>query len=123
MNVDKRAEHTIKVWSTLMVGLVFSMLFTADKLGIWSLGLAALIVGAGITTTGFMWNWGDYARYSPDVEADAEKAKRTRLSSALRELSDSELSSLRQRLANGDIDDEKLARLLEESELEKVKRY
>jgi hypothetical protein len=125
MNFEKRAELTMKLWGTLMTGLVFCMIFTAEKLGIWSLGLAVLIVGAGITTTGFMWGWGDAAKFDTRSaqDMDLEKAKRSRLSLALRDLSDSELANLRQRLAKGDIDDMQLARLLEESELDKAKRY
>jgi hypothetical protein len=125
MNFDKRAEQTLKLWGTLMMGLVFSMLFTSEKLGVWSLGLAALIVVGGIATTGFMWNWGEHPKSDTNYmqEMDVEKAKRSRLSLALRDLSDSELANLRQRLAAGDIDEGQLARLLEESELDKAKRY
>jgi len=77
--------------------------------------------GGGITTTGFMWKWGEYN--DSDSTSELEKSKRNRLSMALRDLSDSELASLRQRLATGDIDQSQLERLLDdESELSKVKR-
>ncbi|NJR12509.1 hypothetical protein HC776_01065 [bacterium] len=122
MNFDKHAEHTLKLWGTLMAGLVFAMLFTSGTLGVWSLGLAVLIVGAGITTTGFMWQWGEVRDIT--VSSEGEAAKQSRLARALRDLSDDELASLRQRLARGDIDESQLARLLDEdSELDKAKRY
>jgi hypothetical protein len=121
MGFEKRAELTMKIWGVLMIGMIMSMLFTAEKLGIWSLGIPVLIVGAGITTTGFMWKWGEYTDTDPTIEL--EKSKRNRLSMALRDLSDKELASLRQRLATGDIDESQLERLLDdESELSKVKR-
>jgi hypothetical protein len=121
MGFEKRAELTMKIWGVLMIGMILSMLFTADRLGVWSLGIPVLIVGAGITTTGFMWKWGEYTDTDPTIEL--EKSKRNRLSMALRDLSDSELASLRQRLATGDIDESQLERLLDdESELSKVKR-
>ena len=122
MNFEKRAELTLKIWGVMIAGLVISMLFTVNTLGVWALGLALLIISAGIVTTGFMWNWGDAASHIDTVE-DAEKAKRNRLSSALRDLSDSELANLQRRLSQGDINDDQLARLLEEeSELGKLKR-
>jgi len=121
MGFEKRAELTLKIWTTLMVGMVLSMLFTAEKLGVWSLGIPVLLVAAGIMTTGFMWKWGEYSDVAPTL--DSEKAKRDRLSMALRDLSDSELASLRQRLAAGEIDQSQLERLLDDqSELSKVKR-
>jgi len=68
-----------------------------------------------------MWKWGEYN--DSDSTSELEKSKRNRLSMALRDLSDSELASLRQRLATGDIDQSQLERLLDdESELSKVKR-
>ena len=104
-----------------MIGLVLTMLFGARELGVFSLGIVVLFVGAGITTTGFMWKWGDYSDSDPMIEL--EKSKRNRLSMALRDLSDSELSSLRERLATGDIDQSQLERLMDnESELSKVKQ-
>jgi hypothetical protein len=121
MGFEKRAELTMKIWGVLMAGMVLSMLFTAEKLGVWSLGIPVMLVIAGIATTGFMWKWGEYSDAAPML--DAEKAKRDRLSLALRDLSDSELASLRQRLASGDIDQNQLERLLDDqSELSKVKR-
>lgn len=121
MGFEKRAELTLKIWTALMFGMIVTMLFTADKLGVWSLGIPVLLVGAGITTTGFMWKWGEYSEVDSSIEV--ERARRNRLSLALRELSDSELANLRQRLATGDIDEAQLERLLDdESELSKVKR-
>jgi hypothetical protein len=76
---------------------------------------------AGITTTGFIWN-GQPASDRSAQTADVEALKRNRLTLALRDLSDNELARLRQRLSDGDIDDELLARLLDESEASKVKR-
>jgi len=125
MNFEKRAELTLKMWALMMAALVLTMLFTAGNLGVfWSFGIAALIIGAGITTTGFMWNWGDTAKFdAANNSSEIEDAKRNRLALALRDLSDSELARLQQRLSEGDIDERQLARLLDEhSELEKVKR-
>lgn len=125
MNFQQRADLTFKIWFILIGGLVGSLIFTAERLGVWSLAIVFLIIGAGITTTGFLWKWGGYddrVREVRDESMDVEKAKRNRLALALRDLSDAELTRLRQRLSDGDIDDDHLAALLDESASDKAKR-
>jgi hypothetical protein len=76
---------------------------------------------AGIVMSGFIWNWGQLPDTASQDRA-SEDLKRNRLTQALRNLSDDELHRLRQRLASGDVDDDQLARLLDESEASKAKR-
>jgi uncharacterized membrane protein len=65
--------------------------------------------------------WGRVSNLSEQKDS-AEDLKRNRITMALRDLSDSELVRLRQRLASGDVDEEQLMRLMDESESSKAKR-
>jgi uncharacterized membrane protein len=77
---------------------------------------------AGVLVTGFMWVGSESGSRTSNRTGSREEDKRERLTHALRDLSDNELIRLRQRLASGDIDDDQLARLLDESEAAKAKR-
>jgi hypothetical protein len=121
MSVNGRAVLTVIMWGMFLGAMLLTSLGLAPFLGSNVLLVLCMFTLAGITTTGFIWNGqtGSTNEQVPDTEA----MKRNRLTLALRNLSDNELASLRQRLSNGDIDDEQLARLLDESEASKAKRY
>jgi len=113
-----RALFTLMIW-VLLIGAMISMsAILSGTLGYAIISIPIILTVAGITVSGFIWNWGQLPRESQDT---AESLKRNRLTMALRDLSDDELKGLRQRLSNGDVDDDQLARLLDESEASKAK--
>lgn len=121
MTANGRAVLTVIMWSMFLGVMLLTSLGLAPFLGQNVLLVLCIFAVAGITTTGFIWN--GQAGSTDAQTADSEAMKRNRLTLALRNLSDNELATLRQRLASGDIDDEQLARLLDESEASKAKRY
>ncbi len=106
MDTKTRLETTKFIWAVL--AFVLAVLFIGAGVGNGLeaghviIGVAALIAGA--ISTGVIWN--------PDhVEGEikgGEKAKRERIETVLRDLSNEELIALKNRLANGSIDDDLL---------------
>ena len=108
-------------WALLMAAIVtLARLFSPSFAQVMIVVLIFLTL-IGITLLGFTQNWGRVSN-TDSQETSSEARKRNRLTMALHDLSDSELIRLRQRLASGDIDDDQLARLLDESEASKAKR-
>lgn len=119
MTTNGRAVLTVVMWGMFLGAMLLTSLGLAPFLGSSVLFVLCMFTVAGITTTGFIWN----GQPGSTEVTDAEAIKRNRLTLALRDLSDNELASLRQRLSSGDIDDAQLARLLDESEASKAKRF
>jgi len=109
------------MWVLLIGAMIAMTAITIDTLQEAVIAIPVVLAVSGIAVTGFIWNPGHLPNESSH-DASSESFKRNRLTMALRDLSDSELASLRQRLASGDIDDDQLARLLDESEASKAKR-
>lgn len=119
LSASGRALFTMIMWIMLIVAMIPLTALTISTLEEAVIAIPAILSAAGVLVTGFIWHWGQL----PNEAASSESAKRSRLAMALRDLSDSELASLRQRLSSGDINDDQLARLLDESEASKAKRY
>lgn len=111
MDSHTRLQATKYIWITMGIAL-FSLFLSAGianglEAGHVILGIALCI--AAFLSTGTVWNWGDLPQESSSFNMDAqEKAKRERLDSVLRNLSNDDLIALKQRLSEGDIDDEML---------------
>ena len=118
---SSRLAATVVIWALLIAGMIVLSLLLAPFVGEAVMFILILLTGAGIVLSGFIWNWGQLPNESSHTDS-SESLKRSRLAMALRDLSDSELASLRHRLSSGDIDDDQLARLLDESEASKAKR-
>jgi hypothetical protein len=96
---------TIFIWLTTLGTFVATLAITIDELGAAIIPIVVFLFGAAIVTNGFIWQWGQQANNN-QVEAQAEKRKRERLDSVLRNMSDDELLGLKRRLAEGDFGDE-----------------
>ena len=103
-----KAAATVFIWITylVIVGMV-------ARLGLFGLGLAFIVSLPLIAITGMMWgafgNESDNQQKQQALsESEIEKRKRDRLDAVLRNLSDDDLVRLKERLADGTIDDEKL---------------
>ena len=119
LSASGRALFTFIMWALLIGAMIPLTAITISTLQEAVIAIPVVLAVSGIAVTGFIWQWGQM----PDTTShDTESLKRNRLTMALRDLSDDELKGLRQRLANGDIDDNQLARLLDESEASKAKR-
>jgi hypothetical protein len=94
-------------------GFVSGFIFIGDSLGEDIIGLAFIMLFAGVLVSGFIWNWGRtgdaQATEKQNDDTDyQQKRKNDRLGQALRDLSNEELVRLRQRLATGEIDERDL---------------
>jgi hypothetical protein len=108
-----KAAATTVVWTMLTGGFVTGFIFMGDALGEDIVGLAFIMLFAGVLVSGFIWNWGriDDTQATEKQKHDAasqEKRKNDRLGQALRDLSNDELMRLRERLATGEIDERDL---------------
>lgn len=106
---EERIKLTRFIWGMMIVGVVLGSMVLAPFLGDDILGMVFIMVAGAVFTTGLIWNWG---RLPMTAQEASEKQKRDRLDAVLRDLSDSQLQILRERLAAGDIDDEKLSYML-----------
>lgn len=122
LTASGRALFTFIMWVLLIGAMIPLTAITIDILQEAVIAIPVVLAVSGIAVTGFIYNWGQLPNESSH-DASSESFKRNRLTMALRDLSDSELASLRQRLASGDIDDDQLARLLDESDASKAKRH
>jgi hypothetical protein len=96
---------TVFIWLTTMGAFVATLAITIDTLGAAVIPIMVFLFGAAIMTNGFIWQWGQQSNNTA-VQEQAEKRKRERLDSVLRNMSDDELLSLKRRLAEGDFGDE-----------------
>lgn len=123
MNTLVRVGMTAFVWACvtaiMTMALVQSTLSSVDVEG-----LGFLLLVSTVITTGFFWNWGRLpAEARADHGIEAEKAKRDRLDSVLRELSDAQLRTLRDKLSTGELNEEHISYMLgEDGELISQKR-
>jgi hypothetical protein len=102
-----KAAATVFIWITylIIVGMV-------ARLGLFGLGLAFIVSLPLIAITGMMWgafgNESDKQQKQAISEAEIEKRKRDRIDAVLRNLSDADLERLKERLADGTVNDENL---------------
>jgi len=108
-------------WALLMAAMVLLADLLSPSFGQMMMVVLIFLTLIGIMLVGFTWNWGRVSN-TANQETSSESRKRNRLTMALHDLSDSELIRLRQRLSDGDIGDEQLIRLMDESEASKAKR-
>lgn len=110
MNTETRLETTKFIWGSI-TGIMFFLFLSAGlanglEAGHVILGVSVLIAGA--ISTGVIWTPSD-SNANDFTHSDVqEKAKRERLDSVLRDLSDDELIALKNRLSDGSVDDEVL---------------
>ncbi len=106
---DERIKLTRFIWTAIIVGIVIGSAVLVPFMEEEVLGLVFMMVTGGVLTTAFIWNWG---RLPVTAQEASEKAKRERLDAVLRDLSDTQLQRLRERLSAGDITDEQLGYML-----------
>jgi hypothetical protein len=121
-----KAIATIATCVMLIVSLAIVGVFMAPNMGEDSLGGVFMVMAAAIVINGFIWNWGSTGQRKLDKKEResaedelydiasnvGEKRKRDKLAVSLSHLSDNELVDLRQKLRNGDIDEQELAEIL-----------
>ena len=110
MDTKTRLETTKYIWALIAVILVALFISSGIGDGLETghviLGVVALIVGGA--STGFIWNPDHAAKDIISDSESGEKAKRERIEAVLRDLSNEELIALKNRLADGTIDDDLL---------------
>lgn len=99
---ELRASMMGAVW--IVSGIVLAALFiSAAAQGVLSLAhmiLTIIILGLAIGGTAFVWK-----AFDPNA-SQAEKAKRERIDTMLRDMSDDDLLELKKRLSDGDYSDD-----------------
>jgi hypothetical protein len=101
MSEENRGTLTIALWflSALALVALFISAAAQAELTPWHIVLAFTILALPIIGTPFIWR-------GKDSESEQEKAKRRRIENLLGDMSDEELSELKQRLSDGDLRDE-----------------
>ena len=115
-----RLVAAVMIWALLMAAMVLLAQLVSPELAQLTKVTFIVLAIIGIIVVGSRWNWG---RSSTVAAEDPLSGARNRLSRVLHDMSDSELIRLRQRLASGDLDDDLLANLIDESDVSKAKRY
>lgn len=105
MQDQSRIEVIAVIWGTMACALFGLFISAAATDGFTFLHFLAMVVllAVPLTATGAIWRWG--AGLTSAWVDYAEKAKRDRITQALRNLSTADLERLKERLANDDIDD------------------
>lgn len=107
-NVVVRVMATALIWITYLGGSVAAVIEMAG----WGVLLAIVLMIPAIVFTGLLWAWerisGVTQQRLQAVSEEGEKRKRDRIDNVLRDLSDKDLLRLRERLSDGDIDDDLL---------------
>jgi hypothetical protein len=108
-----KSVATIIIWLSYLVMIWAAM--TIGQLGAWAILLAFVLMLPLIPILGLMWSApfmvGSESSKSKQQQTtleEVEKRKRDRLDAVLRDLSDDDLQRLKQRLADGTIDESKL---------------
>lgn len=110
--IKERAATVRRIWGFLIFGMIALSIFMGEVGGLLLPIFLVMIIG-GIISTAVVWNSGtDLVERHLNDEYHAEKAKRDRLDSVLRTLSNDELYRLRERLSTGEIDDDQLAYMI-----------
>ena len=106
---NSRTVVTLMIWASIAVAL-FGLFLSGGMAGgltVIHLAIAIVLIGAVVGMTGFLWRSGNFEA-SDMQEQYNEKAKRDRIESVLRNLSNDELTALKKRLSTGAIDDDVL---------------
>jgi hypothetical protein len=121
-----KAMATVATCIMLIASLALTGALLAPQMGDESLGAVFMVMAGAIVINGFVWNWGSTGQRKMDKKAReatedelydyassvGEKRKRDRLAVALSQLSDGELVTLKDRIRNGEIDEQDLAEIL-----------
>ena len=112
----ERTFLTAMLWflSTIVLAALFISAAVQGELTVLHTGLAAVILGLAVIATPFLARW-------KDAETLQEKAKRQHIDNIIRDMSDEELVTLKERLSAGNLSDEKIGDYLG-SDGELVKR-
>jgi hypothetical protein len=106
---NSRTVVTLMIWASIAVAL-FGLFLSGGMAGgltVIHLAIAIVLIGAVVGMTGFLWRSSNFEA-SDLQEQYNEKAKRDRIESVLRNLSNDELTALKKRLSTGAIDDDVL---------------
>ena len=99
---ELRASMMGALW--IICGIVLAALFISaaaqDGLTLAHIGITSIILFAAVSGTAFVWK-----AFAP-ADTHTEKAKRQRIDTMLRDMSDDELIELKKRLSDGDYSDD-----------------
>jgi hypothetical protein len=104
---SEKAGVTAAMWLSYLAMIWFSF----GQLGVWAILLAFVLMMPLMGAMAFMWTGKAGERRDSTIKAEAgdlEKRKRERLDSVLRDLSDEDLTRLKEKLTDGSVDDELL---------------
>ena len=92
---------TVFIWLTTIIAFLATLAIAAPTMGGAIIPIVVFLFGGSIMAMGFIWQWGQLDSH---VQVEAEKRKRERLDSVLRNMSDEDLYALKRRLLDGDFD-------------------
>lgn len=122
-----RAISTIVIWVMVTGSIALSGIFLTEALGEDIIAIILVLVLTAGLSTGMVWNWGRgegsqrrrhrqrrWGSLIDDELDEREKPKRDddQLANALRQLSDTELMTLRRGIQNGEINEDELETVL-----------
>lgn len=114
-----RAVTTMTIWALLLVAIIIVSIFLPASLGEDIIAVYLFLAIAGAVSTGAVWSSNNSSEKTKDKldaasTGEIEKRKNDRLASALQQLSDDELVSLRERINRGEVDERQLATLFDD---------
>lgn len=106
--MSERAFLTSMLWflSAVVLGVLFIASAFQGEFTILHLSFALLVVTLVVIATPLLARW-------KDAETALEKEKRQHIDNLLRDMSDEQLVTLKQRLASGELNEEKFVEYLE----------
>jgi hypothetical protein len=102
MNQLSKIALTVFIWLSTIVSFLATLAIAADILQGAIIPIVVFLFGAAIVINGFIWQWGQQEKSS---DAEAEKRKRERIDTMIRNMSDEDLMRLKRRLGESDFDD------------------
>ena len=99
MDAESRSALTVMLWA--ISGLTVGAIFCTAAIGTmtaWHIVFAFIMLGLAIGGTPFLLNF--------QSETELEKAKRQRIDNLLRDMSDDDLVTLKQRLSDGEVSED-----------------
>ena len=105
-NIEARGYITIFLWLSYLGFIYIAM----NMMGAWAALIAFVIMIPLVWAMAAIWNLfgNEKSAVLTENDVEIEKRKRERLDTVLRDLSNQDLIALRQRLADGTIDDDML---------------
>lgn len=123
-----KAIATIVIWVMITGSIGLTGIFIAPMMGEDSIAVIFLLLVAAVLTNGFIWDWGGGSSKKDKTIEDRDEAeneifnlandarykrKRKQIGARLSDLSDTELIDLRERLQAGELDDEELEYIIQ----------